>query len=359
MNVQILDLLNPLWTQTLRSLRHDIYQLPEYVSIEAKRINAIPEAILFMEGDQWLFVPYLLRRCDQDLAESSTADLFDVISPYGYSGLLLSEAGATREFLNAALKQFKQVFQNRGICSAFLRLHPILNQAIEAIAEPNTFTLNGQTVSIDLTLTEAELWSHIKPDHRNKIKRCHRLGLTARMVPVQDYLTQFVEIYLETMQRVGATPTYLAFNQHYFSQLLDALGEMLHLCIVEFENEVTAAGLYSECGGIVQSLFGGTRTKFFKLSPSNLQTDHVRRWAKERGNDCLHLGGGLGASHDHLYTFKAGFSKQRHDFLTLRLIVDQTQYMGLVTQQSKALGVQPDFLLQTGFFPAYRSPISS
>jgi hypothetical protein len=362
MNPQIIDSSNPLWVQTLQVLSHDIYHLPGYATLEARRTQTIPEAIVITENDRILFAPYLLRRCDDILPEHLiTEDLFDVVSPYGYPGILLSEAAiADPNFLDRALNLIKQVFQEKGVCSAFFRLHPILNQSFQELTVPETFTFTGETVSIDLTLSESELWHHTCKDHRNKINRCKRFGLTARMIPcTQNNIQIFTEIYLETMERVGAKREYLAFDYNYFAALSKTLEGMLYLNIVESEDQqITSAGLYTECHGIVQAIFGGTKTEFLKQSPTCLETDYVRSWAKARGNQFLHLGGGVGGSQDRLYRFKAGFSRQRYPFMTLRLITDHVKYHHLVELRAKALNTQPEVLFQSNFFPVYRSVLN-
>lgn len=358
MEAQILDVSSPLWIQTLQKLPHDIYQLPGYVLLEAERISAIPEAILIAEDEKLFFLPYLLRNCDQVFPEILVGDHFDIVSPYGYPGFLMSKAAEnTPGFLDAAMNLAKQALHHKGVCSAFLRLHPILNQDIAALFQPNPFILCGETISIDLTLSEAQLWNHTRPDHRNKINRCQRLGLVARMVSCSEYLKEFTQIYMETMERVSATKGYLEFDYSYFARLHDLLGDALQLCIVEADNQIISAGLYTESCGIVQALFGGTKTEFLKHSPTSLETHHVRTWAKERGNQFLHLGGGLGSAKDRLYEFKAGFSRQSHPFYTLRLILNEQKYFTLTSLRAKLLNCQPETLLQSNFFPAYRSQI--
>lgn len=52
MNTQIIDLSNPLWLDTLKNLRHDIYHLTEYITLEAKKNQTIPEAILIVDGER-------------------------------------------------------------------------------------------------------------------------------------------------------------------------------------------------------------------------------------------------------------------------------------------------------------------
>jgi hypothetical protein len=76
-------------------------------------------------------VPYLLRSLNnifnQELLEQGT---FDIISPYGYPGILLSKSAQNSQFVNLAITKLLQVWQERNVCSAFLRLHPILNEGL-------------------------------------------------------------------------------------------------------------------------------------------------------------------------------------------------------------------------------------
>ncbi|MEG4804218.1 peptidoglycan bridge formation glycyltransferase FemA/FemB family protein [Microcoleus sp. ARI1-B5] len=355
MKIQILDSSSPLWMETLEQLRHDVYHLPEYVCLEAKRTQTAPEAILIAEDDKIFFLPYLLRRSDDLFDEQLAEEVFDVVSPYGYPGFLLNEAAVSNpNFLIRAIEHLTQAWRDRNICSAFLRLHPILNPDVNALTKNDLFTLNGETVSVDLTLDKSEIWRQTRSEHRNKINRCVREGFSAKMVPIHEYINDFNAIYEETMARVGAAQLYY-FGTNYFQKFIDVLGDKLHLCMVELKGEITCGGLFTECCGIVQYHLGGTKSSFLKQAPTKLMFDYVRFWAKERGNQVLHLGGGLGGSQDSLYHFKAGFSKERHTFFTLRLITNEEKYLHLVNLRAKYLNIEVEHLLNTNFFPAYRS----
>jgi Acetyltransferase (GNAT) domain len=356
MDVQIIDISNQLWLNTLELIPHDAYHLPHYFYLESQRTKTIPEACLISEEDKVFFVPYLLRKCDDITSNGSPIpEVFDVVSPYGYPGILINEAAANQpEFIDKAITNFKNILKNQGVCSAFFRLHPILNESLTKNDSMGIFTPNGQTVSIDLTLSESELWAHTRKGHQSTINKCKRLGFTARVVSFEDYYEEFTAIYQETMNRVQANQSYY-FDDNYFRGLLE-LGDKLHLCIVEFEEQIICASLFFECCGIIQAHLGGTKNDFLKQSPFNLLLHYVRLWGKERGNKYLHIGGGLGGSTtDSLYTFKSGFSRQRHDFLTARLITDPEKYLHLVELRAKALDTQVEELLDSGFFPAYRS----
>lgn len=356
MNIQIIDLSNPLWREILPKVRHDTYHLPEYILAEAKRTKTTPEAFLIVDDEKIFFLPYLLRQCDEILPTASTArGIFDAISPYGYPGFLLNEAAvSTPGFPDLAIDELKRTFRSKNICSAFFRLHPILNDNLNQIFTPGTFTDNGETVSVDLKISAAQIKSRTRRGHKSTINKCKRLGLKARIVPYLEYFDEFMEIYEETLGRVEASQSYY-FGRSYFEDL-SKLGDCIHLCLVEKGDRIASACLFLECGGIVQAHLGGSKTEFLSQSPFSLVFDYGRYWAQERGNEFFHMGGGVGGSNqDSLYIFKSGFSQQRHLFFTMRLIADEEKYHHLVELRAKSLNIEVEELLSTNFFPAYRS----
>lgn len=355
MFVEILDLANPLWQETLLKVRHDTYHLPEYVAIEAKRNQTIGEALLATRGDKIFFVPYLLRSCnDLGSYSESEAEIFDVLSPYGFPGILLSDsARKDPEFVQQAFREFQAGLKSRHVCSAFLRLHPILSDQFPELFPPDSLTDNGETVSVDLTLDEAQIWAHTRKGHKSTINKCKRLGLIGNTVNLADYMDEFLAIYYETMDRVEAKDSYY-FERDYFNDLLK-LGDAVHLVTVESDNQIVCASIFFECCGIVQAHLGGTKTEFLPQSPFSLVFHHARLWAKSRGNEFMHIGGGLGGGKDKLSSFKTGFSRQRHQFFTMRLIIDEEKYDHLVALKAKTENIPVAELTESNFFPAYRT----
>ena len=355
MFVEILDLASPLWRETLQKLRHDTYHLPEYVAIEAKRNQTIGEALLVSRKDKILFVPYLLRSCNHLASFSEQVEeTFDVLSPYGFPGILLSDsARKDPEFVRQAFREFQQGLKSRGVCSAFLRLHPILSDKFPELFPPHTLTDNGETVSVDLSLDEAQIWTHTRKGHKSTINKCKRLGLVGNTVNLADYMDEFLAIYYETMDRVEAKDVYY-FERDYFNDLLK-LGDAVHLVTVESDNQIVCASVFFERCGIVQAHLGGTKTEFLWQSPFSLVFHHARLWAKSRGNKFMHIGGGVGGGKDKLSTFKTGFSRQRHQFFTMRLVIDEAKYNHLVSLKAAAKNIAPTLLRESNFFPAYRA----
>jgi Acetyltransferase (GNAT) domain len=348
------------WQKCLNTLPHDFYHLPGYLELEAQRYEANAEAIVIEDGAEVFFLPYLIRDCD-----CKDDRVYDVISPYGYPGMLVSAAGQNPQFIDRCLQIIYRYWQERNICSAFLRLHPILNSYLarvtcerheshQAIESTERLHQRGEVVICDLTNDLEDIWKQIRSSHRTKINKLKRSGFIVKMVPVDRYLEVFIDIYRETMNRVNATPSYY-FTQDYFERFLQILGDGVQICVVEIDGQIIAASLITEFSGIVQYHLGGTRTEFLPYSPTTILFDYVIKWAKQRNNRYFNLGGGLSGQQDSLYHFKVGFSNSTRSFATLETIVDRQLYDRLTAQRAESLGLTASALNQTPFFPAYRA----
>jgi hypothetical protein len=356
MDVVHLDVDDPRWRDALRRLRHDFYHLPEYVRLDGEWNRAQPMAFLARSGDEELFIPYLLRRCESLGPESMGGEeVYDVVSPYGYPGLLLSDAARrSPRFAREAMHRLSDTLREMGACSAFFRMHPLLGHGLGELFPEGFFTAAGETVAMDLTLDEGELWKGIREGHQWTIKKCRKLGFVPRMVSLRAYVECVMEIYRETMDRVQAKESYY-FGRDYFTRLGEMPGQV-HCCVVESAGQPAAACIFFECGGIVQAHLGGTKSEFLNKSPFHLLLYYAAGWARSRGNRYLHMGGGVGGSNDRLLQFKRGFSRLRFPFWTLRLVTDEGKYRELTMRRAQAGDVSVEEVSCGDFFPAYRAP---
>ncbi|MBV9999230.1 MAG: aminotransferase class I/II-fold pyridoxal phosphate-dependent enzyme [Verrucomicrobia bacterium] len=85
--------------------------------------------------------------------------------------------------------------------------------------------------------------------------------------------------------------------------------------------------------------------------------DAVRLWANEAGARVFHLGGGVGASQDSLFHYKAGFSDRRHDFAIWRWVVQPGLYRELCARRARVHELQGLEPASPDYFPAYRCPV--
>ncbi len=364
MITQIVPTADSRWQQCLDTIPHDFYHLPGYLDLEGNRHHATPEAILIQDEEKIFFLPYLVRDCTNLLEPNNFGGdysavgvrTYDIISPYGYPGPLLNQAGEEPTFIKKCFNLIHENWHQRNICSAFIRLHPLLNSYIDIIEDRDPFIVcnQGDVVVCDLTKDSSDIWQQTRINHRRKITKLGKSGFTAKVRSLNECLDVFIDIYQETMDRVNAKSSYY-FKREYFQSLDHILKGRLHVCVVEIDGEVVSASLMTELNGIVQYHLGGTKTKFLPHSPATMMFDYMIKWSKQRENRYLNLGGGLGGNQDSLYHFKAGFSDQVRPFMTMKTIVNQDIYNQLTYLRAESLGITIPVALSTSFFPAYRS----
>jgi hypothetical protein len=241
------------WADALREVRHDVYQYSEYAVADARRLGGSAAAFCYREGSLVLLQPLVLRP-----VPGAGDDTFDAVSPYGYSGPVSNAPLTDEGFWRRACEALPGCLAEAGVVSCFVRLHPLLPPRLDALGRVGTLVQHGRTVNIDLRAGEEEQWAQIRSNHRRQIHRAARRGI---VVSLDDWrrMDDFLEIYHETMDRVGASAEYF-FDRDYFDSLRAALGDDLHLATAEHAGQVLAGGLFFTHGGIVQYHLGATRT---------------------------------------------------------------------------------------------------
>jgi hypothetical protein len=271
-------------------------------------------------------------------------------------------------FLREACEAITEVWREQSAVTAFTRFHPLLenHKCVSSMGSPseeiiegtpvNGLVFCGQTVSIDLTMTEEESIRSYQKVLRQEINRGRRLGLVTKVDGDWQHLDDFVSIYHLTMGNNHASSQYF-FPDRYFRQLHKALGANIYLMLTQYEGQVASAGLFIESNSFMHAHLAGVNEQFRSLSPLKVLLDDVRRWARERGNTLLHLGGGRGGRDDSLFAFKGRFSPRRHRFYTGQWIVNRTAYNLLCKEKQAYASKAGLVLLNPEFFPAYRAPL--
>jgi len=311
-------------------------------------------AVLVEEAGQRLFTPLIfmpIGQPDSDLRWS------DARSPYGYPTPLLIHSGDEPQrsaFLGRALSAMLDALRQRRVVSLFIRLHPLLPLPQEPLQEFGHLVRHGQTVHMDLSLSDEALLLGMRQSHRRNIHSALRdTDLSFEVDEAWNHADDFFQLYTETMCRVQARDYYF-FTQQYFADLRTALGEALHLVLLRQKDRIMLACLVVETAGILQYHLLGRRNDSTDQRLGKLLLAKLAIWGRQRGNRYLHLGGGLGGADDPLFYFKSGFSPLRGDFHTWRVVVDAAAYRALTLERHGEFdaGDEPSQV----FFPAYRMP---
>jgi len=335
----------PDWGAALALVAHDIYHLSAYAQIDAGTEDGHARAFCYREGDQVLLLPMVVRNVPGAIG------LRDACTPYGYSGPVTS-AGSDAEFLGRALVALVQTMRTAGIITLFARLHPLLPNPLESLAGIGHVVRHGDTVSVDLTQSVAEAWHDMRRGHRNQVHRARRAGLRYG-VDDWELFAPWLSTYHANMRALGAAPRYF-FPVEYFRALRAQLPGQVHLVTVTDGGGGFVGGtVLFEHGSIVQAHLAATRWEHDAATHAGKLLDsETAGWARGRGAQAYHLGGGAGGQNDALFHYKAGFSKSRHPFHTWRVVADPEAYRAL---SARCAGVDLDADLDgDSFFPAYR-----
>lgn len=355
------------WSHWLTGVQHDFFHTAGHHLAWQEAGAGEARMVVYSSDDQAVAWPHLRRPIVSP--DGSETGLFDITSVDGYAGPLCRNCAPQDAFTAKALEAIFQHWLESGVVSAFSRFDPLLKNQLAAGA-PETCPAalfedachglrhQGHTISIDLELTDDAALSQYRESHLRQIRKAFKKGLTVEVDDSPAAFLEFVRLYHQTMQRNRADAHYF-FSAQFLARLRDDLGAGASIHVARLEGRIVGAVFITEFQGTVQYLLGGLEENMQQLSPLKALLEGVRRWARERGNRSLHLGGGRGCNDDDpLFYFKAGFSERRHCFYTGRWILNQQQYNALVEAHrghALARGFEAGC---TDFFPAYRAPVS-
>ena len=311
-------------------------------------------AALFVcrEGIDFVALPLLLRRIGT-VPGLEACEGMDAVSVGDYAGPFASRPGLPACLIRHFQRELAAELRGRGVIFVFSKLNPILGQ--EPLLDGLGSTEYAQTtVSIDLTLSQVEQFRSYRPRLRNYLRNAWRDSLEPCYLDYDEHLPECLEIYAETMDRVGAAPVF-RYPDSYYASLRRALGDRFHLFGVRHDGRLVAAYLCTEWNAVLQGIISCVRTSALPLSPARVMYDFMRRWGSDRGCRIFHLGGGTSPAMDNpLFQFKAGFSGRRHEFRTWRWVVDPGTYDDVCFRKSQWNLRRGLVNVRSDFFPEYR-----
>jgi hypothetical protein len=347
-----------LWQEALaRCGDYDSYHLPGYHAVADQQGEGEPLLFFFEHKRGCAALPLLIRPVGR-VSGLERCRRLDAVSVYGYPGLLSSIGASNRSagsFRRQFADTFRQAMERLGLVSIFVRQNPMIDSSwlFSSLGEVTT---QGPAVAIDLTRPDEEQLAAMRHGHRSDVRRARNSGMTVYEDPDFDEIGQFSRLYNETMDRVGAASNYY-FPMAYYENLRQRMGEKVKLVFCEKNGRIISGAIFLLNMDVIQYHLSGTPNAHLgERGASKLILDEMRTWGAENGFKWLHLGGGLGAREDSLYHFKAGFSKTRFSFSTVKMVIRAGSYrqlLGLRDQWDRANGLAPS---ADGFFPEYRRP---
>lgn len=126
--------------------------------------------------------------------------------------------------------------------------------------------LPGNTLMLDLSLSEQQLLAQMKQKGRYNIKLAHKNGVVVRRADESFSLNSFYDVLEETGKRDGFKVHGIDFYQNF----LGVLGDKAHLYLAYYEHHLI--------GGMLVTTFGDRATYYFGAS-ANTHRDHMAPYA--------------------------------------------------------------------------------
>ena len=333
------------WNRAISSFgKKDFYHSYDYHQVCIKD-NEVAKLLVYSSGDTSIAFPLVIRPING-------SGFFDATSVYGYAGPLIS--GLTSHFdFQDWKEQMLGYFLDDKIISIFSSTNPFIDNQEQLLSHMGEIESLGDIVYFDLKQSKAHLKQYSKTTKRY-IKRNKEL-FDIREGNSEDDARQFLEIYYQSMERVGANSQYY-FKLPYFIKLLrnHSFFDASFVFATSKENGDVASGAFiiRTKDHIVQYHLSGTVDAYRHLSPIRGVIDYVRCQGKLDSYNFFNLGGGVGSKNDSLYDFKASFSKKTAPFKVWKYISNIEVYDQLCTIAREKEGEENP---NTNYFPAYRT----
>ena len=271
--------------------------------------------------------PVLLDHDGAAFALIRRSDPADAITPYGYGG----PAGRdVREFWRA----YEGWCRAHGVVTTFVRFHPLYANAREA---PIHVEPLAPTVAWRLDQEDLPAGMHL--NHRRAVRKAQKAGVT---VTSGEGVGGFVPLYEATMRRAAASPFYF-FPSSYW-EALERAGVLRF--DAQRDGDLVASALCLASPPWLHYHLGASSDEGRRIGAMHELFLEAATWARARGYERFHLGGGVGGRDDSLHEFKRRFDAGGLvDAAVGKAVHDEDAYRRL----SGDAGLD-------GFFPAYRRP---
>ncbi|OQY05510.1 MAG: hypothetical protein B6I20_01130 [Bacteroidetes bacterium 4572_117] len=303
--------------------QQDIYFTPEYYQLHEKYGDGKTQCFVFELDGEIALYPFFINPINKKVYKLDD-DYFDIQGAYGYNGVVSSSYDAG--FIDAFFKTFAEYCAENNIIAEFTRFHPILKNY--RFSEKNlTISLNRQTVKLDLTKPNDEIWSdYYSKSNRNKIRKAEKSNVIISVSDLEEDYKAFYNIYAQTMKGVSAG-SYYYFGYEYFNNFNNFIGKNQKLMIARYDDKIVSALFLMIKGDYAHIHLSGSIYEYLKFGVNNKIKHEAALLSKELGAKYLNFGGGNSADlNDPLFKFKANFSTERGDFYIGKKIHNNDTY---------------------------------
>lgn len=323
----------------------DVYYSWAYLNLF--KIHGDGEPLLFyFSKDSHEIINVALKRdisLDSNFNNLPQNKYFDLISPYGYGGTLISTN--SQDYVDEYFSLYESYCSKENIITEFVRFHPLLID-YEMLKSNYKIIGLGKTVAMDL-LDDQQIWANLQTKVRGKIRQSLRNGIEVYFSNDKSLINIFKSIYESTMEKNDANAYYF-FKDEFYESLVKDLKNNFFFSYAKYNDEIISISIILLGNKMLHYHLSGTMKEYYHLAPNNVILLETALWGYQNGYFTFHLGGGLGSGEDNLLKFKEKFNKNSNlQFHIGKKIFNEKIYHELISQRN--------FQEIPSFFPEYRA----
>jgi len=338
------------WNNILSTYNiYDVYFKYEYHLLWCKNEDK-PFICITTNGNEFIVHPFIKRQIpiETKVGEKN----YDLISPYGFSGLFISDSISSETIINHN-KQLSEYCNEHSIVSEFVRFNPF-HSHIGKLMEIYELIYIGDTIYVDLRKTMDEIFREYQHNNRKNIKKAEREGIEV-VFEFKEIakLKEYFELYNHTMERNDADEFY-KFTYEFFERISKKMKNNVFFAHAIKDGRIISTELVTYDKKIGYSFLGGTLEEFYPSRPNNLLKHKIVEKLKNMGVEYYYLGGGY-SKEDGIYNYKKSFAPNNtKEFYVGRKIYNQEKYDELVSNHFK--NISSNEIINRNYFPLYRAP---
>ncbi len=304
--------------------------------------------VLRKNGEIKVLMPICFHKIN--LPTLDNIPLYDVSSPYGYSGPLFNNT--SDQDIKTFWSKVDKWYKKNNIVTEFIRFN-LENNHLHYSGHLIPSLSNIKGVISDF----ATLWVNLKQKVRNNYRKAEKNLLTFEIntgLISQEIIDDFYHIYIKTMERNAATKNFF-YPKSYFENLIKYNENKVLIAIVNKGNTPISVEFIINNEDILYSYLGGTLSEYFETRPNDFLKIEVIKWAIKNNKSYYVLGGGR-KDFDGLYQYKKAYFPKDNDviFYTGRKIINEKIYYDLLKNIEVEYTDTNSLLLNSNkYFPIY------
>jgi len=316
----------------------DIYFEPIWGELYAEKDIGTHHTFEYNSNNGKVYYSFIKRKIDLTI---DSVFLYDIITPYGFSGPIVLET----KNKSVLLIEFKEAFdifcEQNNIITDSCRFNPWIKNH-EDFSHMYQIVPSFTTLGIKLDVEDIFI-KEFSSKKRNMVRKANSLGIQIHFDFEGNNISEFLKIYKNTILKNNIT-SYYNFNMEFLLKNFKILKNKIFITYAEYENQIISIAIFLKSDKFIHYHLAANDTNYNGIPANDLLLYEVALYGKKNDFKFLMLGGGGGNL--NLHNYKKGFTKDTEfDFYKGRRVCNSVIYDKILSKCNK---------IDESYFPSYR-----